>query len=268
MNGAYGAAGTSGAGSMVAMSPESLVALCAMQLQKFDGDILDRMAEKDKNMALQEKLAGLTSKLEAVKGGLTTQLVAERRAIVDEMKGVLSLIKGDPTKAELERNLQAQLTALEHGKNENPGLQETFRTAHDKTTAAGSKLSDEQKSLAESRLNEFINWETGDVNLNDGNSAGLTPEQKDYITSRGAEHKAYMAAEKAAVGDGQMSAESVSSLLEYTKSAGAALSSRNDTIMMELQSLVSQRSTSIQMTSNLSNSLLEATKSIAANIGR
>lgn len=271
--GATGAAfgGVSNNGSMMMLSPESLVALCAMQLNKFDNEILSRMSEKDQNMQLQEKLAGLTTKLQALGSeGLTSRHAFERSEIVKEMNEILQLIGNDPNKQDLKANLESQLKILESEKNpENvTNSYNNYKEKADKTKAERDKLDDASKNGAIHVEGYCIDWNTGNINESSEAYTNLTDAQKSYMKARSEEHKSYLAAEKARVGAGNLSADQIKGLTEYIKSAGASISSRNDTIMMELQTLVSQRSTSIQMTSNLTNSLLESAKTIASNIGR
>ena len=262
---------STGTGSAVALSPESLVALCAMQLQKFDNDILDRMNEKDKNMKLQEKLAALTSTLEGLgQNGIGPNDAGARRTAVEQIDALLTECGTDPSKADLKAQLEAQKNALTANANpdnhaaSNAAYQDAVKTKDQAYAKLGGEAGEQQvETIARPSLNL-----SGDMAATLQGSPNLDEDQKAAVVARVEEHRAYLAAEKDAMGDGSLSPEAVKSLLEYTKAAGASLSSRNDTIMMELQSLVSQRSTSIQMTSNLANSLLEATKSIAANIGR
>lgn len=258
-------------GSAVALSPESLVALCAMQLQKFDETILGRMNEKDKNMSLQEKLANVTSKLERFGNGLTSTQHAEKAELIADIDTLLAELNGDPNQGDLIKQLASTRTKLAGSTTGDPAaLDASAAEAKAKADAAVAATGLSPEAFDEKLTKSgAIDWATGNVPGDPGGLRGGWPEaEKTALTARAAQHRAALAQGNATVGNGSISAEDITGLKSAVDSAGKGLSSRNDAIMLELQTLVSQRATSIQMTSNLTNSLLESAKTIAGNIGR
>lgn len=275
---AYGTSGISN-GNIIAMSPESLVALCALQLQQFDENIMSRMNEKDKNMGLQERLAALSSKLESLTNGIGAKSYNEKADVVRELDGLISELSADPTKADLCKKLQGFRDKLQGQKQDvggaaaQQGFQQAFDNAYKVRTEKFAKAGLTEENFWPN-YGKFINEDgslkvpgSGDATL-DAAWASLSQDEKDAVTARADESKAWLALGPVTVGNGSLSASEVGELSSLVESSGKSLSSRNDAIMMELQSLVSQRSTTIQMTSNLTNTLLESAKAIAANIGR
>jgi len=72
----------------------------------------------------------------------------------------------------------------------------------------------------------------------------------------------------AAAGTSPLSADSVSQLTQSLKNYAATLNSNSEMTMITLQSLMSQRQTAVQLTTNLVQSLGEQTSDITKNIGQ
>ncbi len=80
--------------------------------------------------------------------------------------------------------------------------------------------------------------------------------------------KAVLQRGKGETTDGFVTKDEVKEMSKTLESALSASHSGAEISMIELQSLVSQRSTSLQLTTGMMNSVNEGTKSVAGNIGR
>ncbi len=278
---AVGAAASSGVyrneatgdATALSLSPEGLIALCAMQLQKFDGQILGLMSEQQGMEKLNAKLANITKALESFGDGIGPDNMKGKDDILRELDSMIHELGSSPERANLKQMLEAKRDQIRNGSNPANHLKSgpDFTKAMDQTAEDRSKLSAEQLQYADALMRgaELMNWKTGELNEGVLNALpGLTEEQKSYIKSRAAEHKSYLAAEGDRIGRGELSKSDVEQMTKELKDLGNNLSSRKDSMLIQLNTLASQRSTSLQMFSNLTNSLLESTKAIASNIGR
>lgn len=253
MNGVGAAGGVQPSGylqggeSIVAMTPESLVALCGLQLRQFDQQMMGLMNEKKDNMELQKALTSLGGLLGGEPIGPADW--AKRDQIEAQLQEIERLCNGDPAKyASIKADVENIRSQLRNGVDA-----QTYKANCD---AFGTSYREFDKKLAEHGLTR----ETA-IDAN-GNLTEAARQHQDLVIAKNAQDQAY-----SKLGPGTTK-ESLGSINKTVNDMGNSLNGRNDEILMQLQSIVSQRSTSIQMTSNLTNALLEASKAIANNIGK
>lgn len=258
----YQSGGVTTGGTIVMMTPESLVALCAMQLRSFDKTMLDRMNEKKGNIDLQEKVAALTAELGTAT--IDQNNPGKRQSILDKIDQLLQQINGmkqsgSGDHSDLAASLQSVRDRVSGGLS-NDELQAKKADFESKVGATNDAVKEWNATHGPAeqitRLpNGALATATAEFNAGDEFNQKIKPHMD-------AEANAYAALPPT------ISETDVAALSEDLGRATSSLNTRNDEILMELQSLVSQRSTSIQMTTNLTNSLLESSRTIASNIGK